>query len=1173
MKHAKRGKKILTLDGNTAAAMVSYQFTEVAAIYPITPSSGMAEAIDEWAAQGEQNLFGVPVLVKEMQSEGGAAGAMHGSLQAGALSSTYTASQGLLLMLPNMYKMAGELLPGVFHVSARSLASNALSIFGDHQDVMAARQTGVALLSSSCVQECHDMAAVAHLSAIRSRIPFVHFFDGFRTSHEMQSIEILPKDVLERLLDREAVDRFKKRALNPDHPVLRGTTLDPDIFFQLRESVNTFYEALPDIVQAYMDRLGEETGRQYRLYQYFGHEEPDGIIIAMGSACDTIKSTISCLNEKGARYGLVEVHLYRPFAVERFLEAIPASVRRIAVLDRTKEPGGAGEPLFLDVRTALYATRPEVLVIGGRYGIASKELLPEDVAAVFSNLMSQSPQQPFTLGITDDVTQLSLQRSPDALDPLPQGTLSCKIWGMGADGTVSANKSAIKIIGASSEKYVQAYFAYDAKKSGGLTISHLRFADAPIRAAYGVTQADFVACHCESYLSKYAMLDDIKRGGTFLLNTGLDRQSLLKAMPQRMRRIIVERGIRLYCIDARRIAEELGMGRHIGIIMEAAFFALTQLVSMPDAVRGMRDNAQKAYGKQGKQTLEMNFAAIEQGCRAFQEIELNASDAEEADIPAGVEERPLFVEQVSAVMLRQQGDKLPVSTFSGREDGTFPLGLTAFEKREISALVPVWNPEACLQCNRCAFVCSHAVLRPLLLDANQLSGSPEGYRTAATRYDGLQYHMAISAQDCTGCGCCVETCPRRGSALSMTPLLPERERYLCEWAFDKTLDSHVPNGDVNVATSQFRKPLIEFSSACAGCGETPYAKLVTQLYGDRLMISCSAGCSTVWGGGAPSISYTVDRFGHGPSWGFSLFEDNAEYGLGMLLGVKNERSRLRACALRALEQVKHLPVRKSLQSWIEGFDEAAGTRARAEALLDAISACGEENALGELQSRSEYLIKRSHWVFGGDGWAYDIGYGGLDHVLASGENINILVFDTEMYSNTGGQTSKATPTGAVAKFDAAGKKTRKKDLGSMVMHYGYVYVAQVAMGADKAHTLRAIQEAESYDGPSLIIAYSPCANHGIRGGLRHAEAHVKQAVACGYWSLYRFDPRREREGLNPFVLDSKQTRADIRGFMADEVRFSALLERDHAAAEELLEQAERDAQYRLDQYVRLARCK
>ncbi len=1164
--------KMKTMDGNTAAAYISYAFTDVAAIYPITPSSPMAEVVDEWAAQGKKNLFGQTVKVQEMQSEAGASGAVHGSLQGGALTTTYTASQGLLLMIPNMYKMAGELLPAVFHVSARALATSSLSIFGDHQDVMAARQTGFALLAEGSVQEVVDLGGVAHLSAIKGRVPFLNFFDGFRTSHEIQKIELMDYDKLAGLLDWEALGEFRKRALNPDNPVIRGTAQNPDIYFQTREAVNSYYTALPEIVENYMNEINKITGRNYGLFNYYGAPDAENIIIAMGSACETIQTVAEKLNAEGKKVGLLAVHLYRPFSVKHFMAAIPETVKRIAVLDRTKEPGAFGEPLYMDVRGAFYDAGRNPLIIGGRYGLGSKDLTPTDILAVYENLEAENPKNNFTISIVDDVTNTSLAASHE-IDVTGEGTKSCKFWGLGSDGTVGANKSAIKIIGDYTDMYAQGYFSYDSKKSGGITVSHLRFGKETIRAPYLINAADFVAVHNQSYVDKYDVTAGLKKGGTFLLNCNWSAEELEKHLPGQIKRYIAKNDINFYIIDAVKIAQQIGLGGRINMIMQSAFFKLSDIIPLEDAVKYLKEAVEHSYGLKGKDVVDMNNAAIDMGVNAVVKVDVPAAWADAADTEAAAKSGNDFIDNILVPMNRMEGDKLPVSAFKDHEDGTFPSGTAAYEKRGIAINVPEWQMEKCIQCNQCAFVCPHAVIRPVLMTEEEAANAPAGMLSKdAIGAKGLKFHMAVSPLDCTGCGNCAQVCPAKEKALIMKPLetqLAKTENW--DYAMKKVAPKPNPMNKNTVKGVQFEQPLFEFSGACAGCGETPYAKLVTQLVGDRMMIANATGCSSIWGASAPSMPYCKNAAGHGPSWANSLFEDNAEYGLGMYLGVKHTRERVADCVKEALNLLVSEELKAAMQNWLDNMNVSDGTRERAEALKAALAAENSDNELlKEIAGLGQYFVKRSHWIFGGDGWAYDIGYGGLDHVLASGENINVMVFDTEVYSNTGGQSSKATPAAAIAKFAASGKRTRKKDLGMMAMSYGYVYVAQIAMGADKNQTLKAIAEAEAYDGPSLIIAYSPCINHGLKAGMGNSQLEAKHAVECGYWANYRYNPELKEQGKNPFILDSKEPTGNFREFLMGEVRYSSLLKQFPDQAEALFEKTEHDAKERLATYKRLA---
>ena len=1165
--------KMKTMDGNTAAAYISYAFTDVAAIYPITPSSPMAEVVDEWAAQGKKNIFGQTVKLMEMQSEAGASGAVHGSLQAGALTTTYTASQGLLLMIPNMYKMAGELLPAVFHVSARALATSSLSIFGDHQDVMAARQTGFALLAEGSVQEVMDLAGVAHLSAIKGRVPFLNFFDGFRTSHEIQKIEVMDYANLEKLLDKDAVDAFRKRGLNPDNPVIRGTAQNPDIYFQTREAVNTYYNALPEIVENYMGEISKLTGREYHLFNYYGAEDAEDIIIIMGSASETVRTVVEKLNAEGRKVGVLVVHLYRPFSIEHFMGAIPQSVKRIAVLDRTKEPGAFGEPLYLDVRAAFYASDRKPMIIGGRYGLGSKDLLPGDIVAVFDNLASAEPKNNFTISITDDVTNTSLP-CVAGIDVTPAGTKGCKFWGLGSDGTVGANKSAIKIIGDYTDMYAQGYFSYDSKKSGGVTVSHLRFGHTPIMAPYLIDAADFVAVHNQSYVHKYDVTAGLKKGGTFLLNCNWKPEELDAQLPGQLKRYIAKNDIKFYIIDAVKIAQEIGLGGRINMIMQSAFFKLADIIPLADAVKYLKDAVEHSYGKKGQNIVDMNNAAIDKGIDAIIAVEVLAGWAEAGDTAAEAATGNEFVDKLLVPMNKLEGDKLPVSAFTDYADGTFPSGTAAYEKRGIAIDVPEWQMDTCIQCNQCAFVCPHAAIRPVLMTEEEAAKAPATLPSKpAIGAKGLLFSMSISPLDCTGCGNCAQVCPApKGKALVMKPLDTQLEKAA---AWDYSQKEVAPKANpLNKKTMkgiQFEQPLLEFSGACAGCGETPYAKLVTQLVGDRMMIANATGCTSIWGASAPSMPYTKNCQGHGPSWANSLFEDNAEYGLGMFLGVKQSRERVEDMVKAMLEGELPEDLKAALTDWLEHVNDSEGTRERADALTAALEKYKDNcDKCAALYDEKQFFVKRSHWIFGGDGWAYDIGYGGLDHVLASGENVNVMVFDTEVYSNTGGQSSKSTPTAAIAKFAASGKKTKKKDLGMMAMSYGYVYVAQVAMGADKNQTLKAIAEAEAYDGPSLIIAYAPCINHGLKVGMGCSQLEEKRAVDCGYWATYRFNPELKEQGKNPFILDSKEPTANFRDFLMGEVRFSSLQKMFPDTAEALFEKTEKDAKTRLDGYKKLA---
>ncbi|GAA0707536.1 pyruvate:ferredoxin (flavodoxin) oxidoreductase [Paraclostridium ghonii] len=1174
-------KIMKTVDGNTAAAHVAYAFTDVAAIYPITPSSTMAEVVDEWAAQGRKNVFGQKVSVVEMQSEAGAAGAFHGSLQAGALTTTFTASQGLLLMIPNMYKVAGELLPGVFHVSARALASQALSIFGDHQDVMSARQTGCVLLASGSVQEVADIAPVAHLAAIEGRLPFIHFFDGFRTSHEIQKVELLENEDYAKLLNMEAVQEFRNRSLSPNHPVTRGTAQNPDIYFQTREASNKYYNDIVGIVEKYMNQISELTGRKHGLFDYYGAEDAKYVIVAMGSVTEAIEETIDALNAQGEKYGLVKVHLYRPFSMQHFVDAMPSTVERICVLDRTKEPGATGEPLYLDVKSIYYGKENAPMVIGGRYGLGSKDTVPTHIKTVYDNLKLESPKDQFTLGIVDDVTNTSLELS-DELKIAQKGTVRCKFWGLGSDGTVGANKQAIKIIGDNTEKYAQAYFAYDSKKSGGITMSHLRFGDAPIRSTYLIDEADYIACHNQSYVYQYDLLKGLKKGGIFVLNTIWNEEELNENLPAAMKNYMAKNDIQFYTVNATKLGQEIGLGNRINMIMQSAFFKLTQIIPESDAVDYLKGSIKKAYGKKGEKIVNMNYQAVDGGMNALVKVNIPSNWADAKDDAKDELNEPAFVKDILRPMNAQEGDNLPVSTFNGIEDGTFPAGLAAYEKRGIAVNVPEWIVDNCIQCNQCAYICPHACIRPVLVNEEEMKNAPEKFNTKKAigkGFEGLQYRIQVSPMDCTGCGNCADVCPAKEKALVMEPL-DTQDIEVENWAFAVDTKKVAPKGDIMAPTtvkgSQFRQPLMEFSGACAGCGETPYIKLVTQLFGDRMMISNATGCSSIWGGSAPSTPYTVNHEGKGPSWANSLFEDNAEYGYGMYLGVKQMRAKIS----ETMEQLISMDIcdeaRAAFTNWLEAKEDSEASVKASEKVLEILAnAHNIENAeikalVAEIESRKDYLVKRSQWILGGDGWAYDIGYGGLDHVLASGENVNVLVFDTEIYSNTGGQASKSTPVAAMAKFAAAGKRSKKKDLGMMAMSYGNVYVAQVGMGADKNQLMKAVLEAEKYDGPSLIIAYSPCISHGLKEGMGRAQANIEQAVKCGYWHLYRFNPTLKAEGKNPFTLDSKEPTESFRDFLLKQVRYAAIAKQFPDVADELFDMAEENAKDRYESYKRLA---
>jgi len=1152
-------RKKISMDGNTAAAHVSYAFTEVAGIYPITPSSVMAEVTDKWSADGRKNIFGQTVKVVEMQSEAGAAGTVHGSLAAGALTTTYTASQGLLLMIPNMYKIAGELLPGVIHVSARCVASHALNIFGDHSDVMACRQTGFAMLCAGNVQEVMDLGAVAHMAAIKGRVPFLHFFDGFRTSHEVQKVEAWDYADLAEMVDWDAIEAFRENALNPEHPVLRGTAQNPDIFFQAREACNKYYDAVPAIVEDYMAKVNEKCGTDYKLFNYYGAPDAEKVIIAMGSVCDTIEETIDYLNARGEKLGLVKVRLYRPFAADRLLKALPSTVKKIAVMDRTKEPGALGEPLYLDVVNALRGTAFEnALVVGGRYGLGSKDTTPSCIIAVYKNLDAEKPINGFTVGIEDDVTGLSLPLEP-APSMTPAGTVSCKFWGLGSDGTVGANKNSIKIIGDHTDKYIQAYFAYDSKKSGGITVSHLRFGDKPIRSTYYVSHADFVACHNPSYIYRYDITEDIVEGGTFLLNCQWSADELEERLPAKVKRDLARKKANFYIVDAVSIARRLGLGGRTNTVLQSAFFKLANIIPLEDAIKYMKEAAHKSFFKKGQAIVDMNYAAIDEGVSAVHKVDVPAAWADAVDTNPGDAEitgRKEVVDFVKKIMIpvnAQQGDKLPVSAFVDAADGTFPQGTAAYEKRGVAVDIPEWHPENCIQCNFCSLVCPHATIRPAAMTDEDAKAYPGMKLLPMTGMPGYQFGVTVSPLDCLGCGSCVQVCPgKKGEkALVMKPFDTQLEQQKYFDASYKFADDPAVLAKFKPETvkgSQFKQPLFEFSGACAGCGETPYAKLITQLFGDRMFIANATGCSSIWGGSAPSMPYTVNKEGNGPAWANSLFEDNAEYGLGMAIAMRQRREKL-AEIIRKLADSDYALVSEPAKLWLASMDDAEGSKAASKALTaaleQAVKECGscgcELDALyKKALAMKDLFVKKSIWIFGGDGWAYDIGFGGLDHALATGEDINIFVFDTEVYSNTGGQSSKSTNTGAVAQFAAAGKSQKKKDLAAIAMSYGYVYVAQVAMGADYNQCIKALNEAERYKGPSLILGYAPCIHHGIKKGLGTSQLEEKAAVACGYWHTFRFNPELAKEGKNPFILDSKEPTASYQDFIRSETRYSAL---------------------------------
>ncbi len=1168
-------KKFITCDGNYAAAHVAYMFSEVAAIYPITPSSTMAELVDEWAAQGRKNIFGETVKVVEMQSEAGAAGAVHGSLQSGALTSTFTASQGLLLMIPNMYKIAGELLPCVFHVSARALAAQSLSIFGDHQDVMAARQTGFAMLATSSVQEVMDLAGVAHIVALRSRVPFMHFFDGFRTSHEIQKIELIDEASLTALFDRDALREFRRRALNPEHPVTRGTAQNPDIYFQTREASNKFYDAVLDMVAETMAEISKITGREYKPFTYYGAEDAEEVVVAMGSVTETLKETVDYLTAQGRKVGVVTVHLYRPFSVKYLMAVMPSSVRRICVLDRTKEPGANGDPLYLDVVEAFATSRNKPLIIGGRYGLSSKDTTPAQMLAVYGNLSAAEPRNQFTVGITDDVTFRSLPVGEEISLAKP-GTFEALFFGLGADGTVGANKNSIKIIGGTTDKYCQAYFAYDSKKSGGYTSSHLRFGDLPITSPYLVTTPDFVACHVPSYVDKYDVLKGLKPGGSFLLNSVHDAAATCATLPDHMKVFLAKNKINFYIINATKIAAELGLGSRTNTIMQSAFFKIANVIPFEKAVEEMKHAILKSYGKKGEDIVNMNYAAVDAGGNAVEKVEVPAEWASIevkacADAHCADASRPAFVRSIVDPINALKGDQLPVSAFNGREDGTWDNGTAAYEKRGIAVNVPEWQIGNCIQCNQCAYVCPHAAIRPFLVTEAEAEASGAAWKQGLGETKEYKFRIQVTPLDCTGCGNCVDVCPAKEKALVMKPLESQMEEC-AHWNYlnGRIGYKQVVDKTRSVKNLQFAQPLFEFSGACAGCGETPYIKAISQLFGDRMMVANATGCTSIYSGSAPSTPYCTDASGRGPAWANSLFEDNAEFGLGMHTGVEKLRDGIQKTMEEAIAGCEKCSdeLKQTMKEWIAARGSAAGSAEVTARLLPQLEACGCDYCKRILEAR-DWLVKKSQWIIGGDGWGYDIGFGGVDHVLASGADINILVVDTEVYSNTGGQSSKSTPVGAVAKFASAGKRVRKKDLGAIAMTYGYVYVAQVSIGASQQQLMNVLKEAEAYPGPSLVIAYAPCINHGIKGGMTRTQTVGKQAVECGYWHLWHYNPQLEAEGKNPFVLDSKEPDwSKFRDFLMKEVRYTSLKKAFPAEADELFAAAEENAKWRYNGYVR-----
>ncbi len=1162
-----------TMDGNEAAAYVAYAFTEVAGIYPITPSSPMAEKTDEWAAAGRKNIFGQTVRLMEMQSEAGAIGAVHGALESGALAASFTSSQGLMLMIPTMHRISGQRHPGVLHVASRTVGTHAFSIFGDHSDVMNCRQTGFSMLSSGSVQEVMDLGGVAHLAAIEASLPFLHFFDGFRTSHEIQKIDAIDYDDFRQMLNQEALERFRSRALNPEHPVLRSIVQNPDVYFQVREAADPFYQAVPGIVERYMEKINRLTGRNYRLFNYFGAPDAQRVIIAMGSVSGTVQETVEAMCSKGEKVGFVQVHLYRPFSVKHLLAAIPDSVRSIAVLDRVKDAGAAGEPLYLDV-CAAFVNRPNApRIYGGRYGLSSKDTTPAQIKAVFDNLLRESPKSPFTIGIVDDVSGTSLDTDPGFFVEDPQ-TKSCKFWGLGSDGTVGANKSSVKIIGDHTPMYTQAYFEYDTKKSFGITKSHLRFGQNPIRSTYLVSRADFVACHNQTYIDKYDIVSELKPGGTFLLNCAWTPEELEEKLPGAVKRYLYRNQIRFYIINGNQISQDVGLGNLANMVLQAAFFRLAGIIPVEEAVGYMKEGVRKTYGRKGEDVVRKNLAAIDRGVEGVVPIPVPASWADAQDAPAAAERQPEIIEKILRPINAQKGDSLPVSAFQGLEDGHMPLGTAAYEKRGIATHLPLWNPEACIQCNLCAYVCPHAAIRPYLLTKQEQQAAPAGFAAvpAKGKLSHYSFRVQVSPLDCVSCGSCAAVCPTKGAALTMRPVA-QAQADPTHWEYAQTLKEKKDAVDFKtVKGSQFRKPLLEFSGACAGCGETPYIKLLTQLYGDKMYFANATGCTQAWGAAMPSIPYTTDETGRGPAWSNSLFENNAEFSLGMCLAVKQQRQAVKQQAqeLQGLLE-PGCQLARAVQAWLENYDDLEGSQAPSRALAAALQAealSGRARELAEAMLRhKDQFTKKTMWMVGGDGWAYDIGYGGLDHVFASGEDVNVLLVDTEVYSNTGGQSSKATPLGAVAQFQYAGKKSKKKDLGKLLMSYGNVYVAQVSMGANPSQVLKALTEAQAHKGPSIVIAYAPCINHGIKAGMQAVQAEMKKAVDAGYWTLYRYNPDQKE---HPFTLDSKAPTLPYRDFLKGEVRYASLERSFPENAKALFEEADQDSRARYEEFRKLA---